>query len=285
MAIPVPGRVVEALRRSTVLVATGDRSREGTGSGVTLTQQRVVTNAHVVTAPHSPPWIESWEGQRVRASIEKLDVRHDLALLGVAGLEAPPAALGDSNHVKAGMPVFAVGNPLGFTGAVSSGVVHQAASSPSRHGRNWIYADVRLAPGNSGGPLADFAGNVIGINTMIAMSGVAIAIPSRAVQTFLSRGNVPRSLGVIVRPVQTHSGLGLMILELVRGGAAEKASLLVGDILAGIDGRPFSSLNDLYDAVENAPNESLRLDFYRAGQKSLRRVTVTLTPNPVSSAA
>ena len=285
MALPIPGRVAEALRRSTVRVTSGRaKEQEGDGSGVVLTGARVVTNAHVVRGERVT--VESWEGDRVPASLLKIDRGRDLALLGAPGLAAPAAILGESNRLHVGAPVVAVGNPLGFTGAVSSGVVHLIGPVHPFSGLPWIQADVRLAPGNSGGPLADYQGQVVGINTMIVAGGLALAIPSRRVQAFLSQATSGRSLGVVLRPVLlANKAVGLMILELVSGGGAESASLLPGDILIGANGSRFRSVDDLQNAMDEAPDALLRLDFYRAGQKAMRHVTVSVAPQRASSAA
>ena len=284
MALPVPGRVAEALRRSTVQVTNGYGLTQGSGSGVVLTGERVITNAHVLRGESVS--VESWEGDRFKASLLKIDRRRDLALLRVPQLGAPAAELGDSDALRVGTPVVAVGNPLGFVGAVSSGVIHQLGPIQGFGAPRWICADVRLAPGNSGGPLADFQGRIVGINTMIVAGGIALSIPSRAVQTFLSRTAETRSLGVVVRPIEMAQGaIGLMILELVAGGAAEAGSLLPGDILAGANDTRFRSMDDLYEAIETAPDSLLRLDFYRAGQKALRHVTVRLVTSPTLRAA
>jgi serine protease Do len=274
MSVPVPGRVVESLRRSTVRITSG----RGNGSGVALLGERVVTNAHVISGGRVS--VESWEGKTLPASLIRIDRRRDLAVLAVAKLDAPAAALGDSDRLQVGTPVVAVGNPLGFTGAVSSGIVHGGGGS------SWIYADVRLAPGNSGGPLADLRGEVVGINTMIVAGGLALAIPSRAVQSFLNRAASPRSLGVVVRPVRLRNGgAGILILELVPGGAAETASLLAGDILMGADDSRLQNIDDLQAAIDRAPTGLLQLDFYRAGQQISRRVSVRLCPEPALNAA
>jgi serine protease Do len=270
----VPGRVIESLRRSTVRVTSG----QGNGSGVVLTGERIVTNAHVIRGARLS--VESWEGKTLPASLIKIDRRRDLALLAVVKLDAPAATLGDSGRLQAGAPVVAIGNPLGFTGAVSSGVVHAGG------GLNWVYADVRLAPGNSGGPLADLRGEVVGINTMIVAGGLALAIPSRAVQSFLNRAAAPATLGVVVRPVRLRNGdTGMLILELVSNGAAETASLLPGDILVGSGDSRFRNVDDLQAAIDRAPAGLLHIDFYRAGQQTLRRVSVRLCPEPALSAA
>jgi serine protease Do len=274
MSVPVPGRVVESLRRSTVRVISG----RGNGSGVVLSGERIVTNAHVIAASRMS--VELWDGKTLPASLTKIDRRRDLAILAVPALDAPAAIFGDSARLQAGTPVVAVGNPLGFTGAVSSGIVHTVGGS------TWISADVRLAPGNSGGPLANFHGEVLGINTMIVAGGLALAISSRVVQSFLNRDASSLSLGVVVRPIRLRSGgIGILILELVSGGAAESASLLPGDILAGANNSRFTNLHDLETAIDQAPAALLHLDFYRAGQTNLRRVSVQLRPEPILTAA
>lgn len=176
MPIPVPGSVAEALRKQTVHIQVGRGRGRSAGSGVIIGPERVITNAHVVRGQNLR--VEAWDGPDLSASCLKLDVHRDLALLSAPGLRAEPACLRDSDGLRAGTAVFAVGNPLGFVGAVSSGIVHAIGSLA---GLAWIQADLRLAPGNSGGPLADFHGQVLGINTMVMSGGLALAVPSRAV--------------------------------------------------------------------------------------------------------
>ena len=284
MAIPVHGRIVEALRRSTVQIQSGNTREQGSGSGVVLPGTQVITNAHVLREKQAI--VESWEGRRLNARLVKMDRRRDLALLDVPGLEAPPVALGDSDRLSVGSPVVAVGNPLGFIGAVSSGIVHAIGPAVEIGGLSWIQADIRLAPGNSGGLLADFQGYMIGINTMVLGNGLALAVPSRAVQLFLTRPLDGRSLGAVVRPVRvSRNELGMMILEIIAGGAAEQASLLSGDILIGGNGTRFRFVDDLAAAIERAPGLLLRLEFYRGVQNALRYVTVKLLPERLATAA
>src|SRR4051812_21557159 len=180
-----------------------------------------------------------------------MDERRDLALLGVQGLRAPASPLGDSDTLRPGTQVLAVGNPLGFVGAVSSGIVHSIGIAPPMGGQTGIYADVRLAPGNSGGPLADYRGQVVGINTMVISGGLALAIPSRTVQLFLQPYKSRFSLGAVVRPVRLKDrSFGMMVLEVIVGGAAERASLLPGDVLVGTDNARFRTLEDLERVTE-----------------------------------
>jgi serine protease Do len=280
MPIPVPGRVAEALRRSTVQVRSGQGYRQGNGSAVAIARDQVITNAHVVQADLDQKGhlnLESYDGNVVSGSVVKIDRRRDLALLAAPGLEAFSASLGDSDALRVGTPIIAVGNPMGFVGAVSTGIVHSIGPVGPISRLPWIHADLRLAPGNSGGPLADLNGQIVGINTMIVAGGLALAIPSRAVQSFLTRTISQRSLGVVVRPVSLRDRrIGMMILELVAGGAAERASLLPGDILVAGNERRFRFLDDLQDAIDQSPGAILRLEFYRAGQEKLRKVVVRL---------
>jgi serine protease Do len=282
MPIPVPGRLAEALRRSTVHIRVAGGRAEGSGSGITLPGDRVLTNAHVVRG--GPITVEWWEGKTTAATVIKIDRQCDLAVLQVPKLEAPPATLGDSSRLKAGTPVIAVGNPLGFIGALSSGVVH-ALRPLSQGGPKWIHADVRLAPGSSGGPLADFNGQVLGVNTMIVSSGLALAIPSRTVQHFLLPSTGRKTLGVTIRPVQLRSGgAGLMILEITDNSAAERSSLLPGDILAAVNGRKLLDVDDLQNAMDEAASSLLQVEFYRAGKPELRRVAVELKQEVANAA-
>lgn len=286
MPVPVPGRVAEALRKSTVEIRTGDRRYQGSGSGVVIGPDQVVTNAHVLHGKTLS--ITAWEGKVVSGSVLRVDRRRDLALLSASGLNAPIASLGDSDVLRAGTPIFAIGNPLGFVGAVSSGVVHTVGTIGPRFmgGLPFVQADLRLAPGNSGGPLANFQGQIIGINTMITSGGLALAIPSRAVQMFLARKGSPPELGVVLRPVRIHSReLGMLILEIAPGGAAETASLLPGDILIAANDRRFRFAEDLQSAIEQAQGALLRIDFYRGGQSTLRRVVAKLQSERTQNAA
>jgi serine protease Do len=201
--------------------------------------------------------------------LKKANRSRDLALLSVSGLTAPALPLGDSQALRAGTPVFAIGNPMGFVGAVSSGIIH------SQTLRRWVCADVRLAPGNSGGPLTNFSGQVVGINTMVINGGLALAVPSRAVEKFLKH-NDAHNLGVVVRGVDFRSRFGVLVLEIVPGSPAERASLLPGDILIAANGVAFSHPDDLTDAIDDAASGLLHLEFYRGDIKAVRQVTAVL---------
>lgn len=278
MAIPVPGRVVEALRRSTVQIHLAGDERTCAGAGIVIQPDAVITNAHVIRSTKVS--VGHWDGKAVRAHVTHVDRRRDLALLAVPGLSGSPVTLGDSRLVKAGTPVAALGHPLGFVGALSSGVIHSVrhgAAHPNGAALDWICADVRLAPGNSGGPLIDFSGQLLGVNTMVISGGLALAVPSRAVEAFLKRSQHGLRLGVSLRPVQLASGTkGLLILHVEKGGAAAAASLLPGDILIAAGGKKVDTSDDLQLALEEASNALLSLEFLRGDLSHTRQVAVLL---------
>jgi len=268
------GEVAERLRRSTVHIGSGGR---GHGSGIILDPAgTIVTNAHVAAFGQSV--VTLWDGRAFQAEIASRDPRRDLAILRIPASDLPAAPLGDSNRLRPGELVIAIGNPLGFIGALTAGVVHAVGPLPGLGSRKWIQAGVRLAPGNSGGPLADAAGNVIGVNTMVA-GRLGLAVPSNEVARLLS-GNQPQLLGVTIRAVPVsvagRERLGLCVLEILPNSAASRASLLPGDILIGVEGRLFNALEDLENALEASSERVLRLQFLRADLNKIRSVALRL---------
>lgn len=168
----------ERLRRITVQVRTPGM---GDGSGVIWSRSGlVVSNAHVVR--DNSLQIELWDGRVLEGRVRWRDPRRDLALLAIPATGLPEAVPGDERALRPGEIVLALGHPFGLVNALSLGVVHGLAGGPGRN--RWIRADIRLAPGNSGGPLANAAGEVIGLNTLVA-GGLAHAIPVSVVQRFL----------------------------------------------------------------------------------------------------
>jgi len=255
------GEIAERLRRSTVQVFS--KGARGGGSGVIWNGDGVVlTNAHV--ARHSEAVVQLWDGRRLDARVTSQDPRRDLAALHVASLDTGDlaAAPGDSSRLRAGELVIAVGSPLGFAGALSTGVVHSIGPLEGMGRQTWIRADIQLAPGNSGGPLANAQGHVIGINTAI-VNGMGVAVPANAALDFLRRGARP-SLGVVLRPVH----LGLEILKIEPAGVAAAASLKTGDVILG-------SFDDLSDALDSG-RDVVRLRFFRGGIERVREVYIPL---------
>jgi serine protease Do len=171
--------VAERLRRITVQVRTGGRS---TGAGVVwLRRGLVVTNAHVAAAPRAE--IVTADGRTLTGRVTARDPRRDLAVLAVAADALEPALRTDARGLRAGELLVALGHPLGVANAAALGVVHRAPTGAPGPG-GWLHADIRLAPGNSGGPLADAAGRVVGINAMIA-GGLGVAVPTHVIEQFV----------------------------------------------------------------------------------------------------
>jgi serine protease Do len=275
MSIDGFGEVAEHLRRSTVLIQAGDR---GNGSGVIWGGGGlIVTNAHVARGSHTR--VQLWDGREFEARVTSRDPQLDLAALRIRANDLPAVKSGDSSKLRPGELAIAIGNPLGFVGALTTGAIHAVGPLRGSGWRTWVQASVRLAPGNSGGPLSDAHGSVIGINTMVA-GRLALAIPSNVVHQFLFAG--PRSawLGVTLHAVRVPRGsahaFGLVILELEPGGPAARASLLPGDILLGTEENPFQSTADLARSLETNGPRSLRLEFLRGGYARVRRVAVQI---------
>jgi serine protease Do len=251
------GEVAERLRRSTVQVFA--HGHDGGGSGVIWgADGRIVTNSHVARSERAD--VVLWDGRRLAAQLVSRDGRRDLAELKVAESGLPAAAAGDSDSLRPGELVIAIGSPLGFAGALSTGVIHSVGPISGMGRERWVGASVRLAPGNSGGPLADARGRVIGINTAI-VNGLGVAVPSNAAVDFVRRGPRP-ALGVTLAPVP-H---GMQIQSLDPNGAAAAASLRPGDILVGTHERLLEMLD--------SGKDTLRIPFFRGDTSRLREVFV-----------
>jgi serine protease Do len=285
MSIPGFGEIAEQLRRSTVLIQSGGH---GAGSGVIWSNDGlVVTNAHVVRG--SRVNVQLWDGREFEAAIRSRDPRRDLAQLHIDAANLPAASTADSSEVRAGELAIAIGNPMGFVGALATGVIHAVGPLRGVGSQSWVQADVRLAPGNSGGPLANAHGRIIGINTMVA-GRLALAIPSNSVRDFLSAGPVDAWLGVTLHPanIPRSAGggktFGLVVLEVEPGSPAELASLMAGDILLGADGKTFTAIEDLAKALQGSGPRVLRVEFLRGDYNRIRRVAVQLgSPVPARS--
>ncbi len=275
--------VVGRAQESVVQVRVRGR---GAGAGVIWDQKGLVlTNHHVVAGRrrNRSATVVLRDGRELEAEVVKRGRDLDLALLRVRASpeDLPAAPVGDSGSLRVGELVYAIGHPWGRLGAVTAGIVSGLGVAGGPRGRaRYVQSDVSLAPGNSGGPLLNARGEVIGINAMI-YGRIALSIPSNAATSWLadSRERRPR-LGVRILPVEVPASLlgtpepesGLMVAAVEAGGPGEKAGLLVGDVLIGVD----DAANDpesLLDAIA-AAGEAVRLRVLRGGNISFVDVTL-----------
>lgn len=254
--------MVARVARSVVRVEARERVA---GTGVVWTSEgAIVTADHVVEREEHIRVV--FEGSTYEAELAGRDPTTDLALLKIKAANLVPAQVAESKTLKQGNLVFAMGRPWGKEAIVSGGIV--SAMGRFGQGNGWgvqfrdglIHSDVTLYPGFSGGPLADASGRVVGINSSILGRDMALAIPaetvSRIAEQLLTDGRVKRGyLGVGVQKIPLQSSLaqklgltqdtGLMILQVEPNTNAEKAGLLPGDILVGLDGGPIARVREL----------------------------------------
>jgi len=263
----------ETLRRSTVHVRSG---RHGSGSGVIWSAGGlIITNAHVVRG--SSATVELWDGRILEAEVTVRDPRRDLAALQIQAGDLPAAPIADSDTLRVGQIAVAVGNPLGLTGALTVGIIHAIAPAEGHGRQTWVQADVHLAPGNSGGPLADGLGRVIGINSM-TVGSLGLAVPSNAVASFLRERAARPQLGITTQPVTVSilndSVSGLLVLETAPRGAADRAGVMLGDVVVDSRGRRFTDPRHLIDVLQpGGERDTLQLDILRGGL--LQSVSIT----------
>ena len=266
--------------------APGERS--GAGSGVVITADGfVLTSAHVVAATRRGQ-AELADGRELEFEVVGADRLSDLAVLRVHGSDLAPAMLGDADHLQVGQLVVAVGNPLGFGGTVTAGVVSALGRSlPTRAGsatrlvENVIQTDAALNPGNSGGALAESGGSVVGVNTAVAGVGLGLAVPingatRRIIGTLMRDGRYRRAyLGIaggrralpprLVATTGRSGGVG--VSEVIDGSPAAKAGIGVKDVILAVDGVDIESAGELQRLMlGEAIGRPLRLTVLRGEQ-------------------
>jgi S1-C subfamily serine protease len=238
----------------------------GAGSAVAFTPDGyLLTSAHVVAS--GPGGTASFvDGTEVPFEVVGRDPLSDLAVIRAAGDGLTAAPLGDADRLRVGQLVVAIGNPLGFAGSVTAGVVSALGRSlAARDGRasrlveNVIQTDAALNPGNSGGALADGHGRIVGNNTAVAGIGLGLAVPINAatraiVSALVHDGRVRRAfLGVVggtrpLRPaIATRLGRarGLEVVQLLDDSPASAGGVRAGDVIVELDGRPIEGVGDL----------------------------------------
>ena len=289
-------RVVDDVGPAVVSISrSGPRGPSGAGSGVVFAPDGyILTNAHVAAGAHQLD-VGFTDGSTSRADVVGIDHATDLAVVR-AGDVLRSAPLGDSSALRVGQLVVAIGNPLGFSSTVSAGVVSALGRTMrARDGRAMegiIQSDVALNPGNSGGPLVDSRGRVVGINTAIIMGaqGISFSVPIDTAKWVLgelmTRGRVRRGwLGIagqnrpIVRELAHKLGLahasGVEVTGFDERGPAAKSGLRQGDIVVAVDDKPVRNVDDIHRALQTWSDErSIRLRVVRQREG----VDVELTP-------
>jgi len=245
----------------------GGRVLAGGGSGVVVTPDGfMLTSAHVVAASDGPARASFVDGREIEVDVVGTDPLSDLAVLRAENGDLTPAELGDAEGLRVGQLVVAIGNPNGFAGSVTAGVVSAVGRSlPVRSraaGRiveNVIQTDAALNPGNSGGALADGRGHVVGINTAVAGVGLGLAVPINAttrkiIGALMSEGRFRRAyLGIAggSRPLPPRLARELgreecvEVVEIVEGSPAARAGLRPEDLIIDLNGQPVTGVDDL----------------------------------------
>ena len=281
--------------------------QQGQGSGFILDRAgHVLTNFHVVQGANRGVKVQLSNKRSYDAKVVGTDKTHDLALLQINAPNLEPVTLADSRDLAVGQKVYAIGNPFGFNGTITRGIISSIRTIGGSEGapiEDAIQTDAAINPGNSGGPLLNSRGEVIGINTMIASnganqsSGIGFAIPintAKAVLSDLTRyGRVKRpSLGIESYPIgpdlASQIGLavdsGVLVQRVIPGGAAERAGMrggnqqayvgntpimLGGDFIVAIDGKEVTDPQEITALMEkHQPGDTVTVTFYR-GKKQI----------------
>jgi S1-C subfamily serine protease len=269
----------------------------GAGSGVVLTHDGfVLTNAHVVGSPQGTGRATFADGRDLRFEVVGRDPLSDLAIVRTEDGGLVPAELGDADALRVGQLVVAIGNPNGFAGSVTAGVVSalgRALPARARGGvriiDNVIQTDAALNPGNSGGALVDGRGHVVGVNTAVAGIGLGLAVPINAstrsiIGSLMSEGRVRRAYvgiagGPRPLPPQAHRRFGrrsgVEVVEVLDGSPADRAGVRAEDVIVELDGAAVEDATDLQRMmVAELIGTPVRLTVLRGGDA----VDLELTP-------
>ena len=255
--------------------------QEGQGSGFVIDKEgHVLTNYHVVAEARQVE-VTLHNRKKYKATIVGVDKSHDLAIVQIKAPDLQPMTLGDSANLQVGQKVYAIGNPFGFAGTLTRGIVSSIREVHEPDGlviEEAIQTDAAINPGNSGGPLLNGHGEVIGINTMIASNGagqsagIGFAIPintaKAVVNDLVTLGRVRRpALGVRTIPVDSEiadelglaADYGLLIVQAVPGGSADRAGLRGGTERAYLGNTPIMTGGDLIVAIDGEKVESQQI--------------------------
>jgi serine protease Do len=267
--------------------------RRSTGSGFIIEPTgTIVTNAHVVDQAE---WIQVRlsDGRRFQGRLLGVDNRVDLALIKIDATDLPSLPLGDSNTLRVGEFVLALGHPFGLEQSVSFGIVSRkgAPLTVAAPGFDFIQTDAAINPGNSGGPLVNMAGQVIGVNSMAARNGsIGFAIPSNLVKLLApqlaTKGKVEWGwLGVSITEVtdddlprlKLREARGVLVRGVMPGEPADRGGVRADDVLVALDGTPLETPRDLQRVVSSTPvGKRVRVRLLRDGHETEVEVTIGL---------
>jgi len=294
-----PGLVYVRVQRTVLAKEESPREepsepRRSTGSGFVIDPNGlIVTNAHVVDSAGTIQ-VRLADGRRFPATVVGRDSRVDVALLKIEGAgRLTVLPLGDSNRLRVGELVLALGNPFGLEQSVSFGIVSRkgAPLTVAAPGFDFIQTDAAINPGNSGGPLVNMSGEVIGVNSMVARNGtIGFAIPSNLVKMLLpqlaTKGRVDWGwLGVAIAEVteddlgrlKLREPKGVLVRSVMPGEPADKGGVRADDVIVGIDGTRLESPRDLQRVVSSTPvGKRVRVVLLREGQETEVEVTIGL---------
>jgi S1-C subfamily serine protease len=279
--------VVERVGQSTLAVR--GRSRHALASGVVWKAGILVTAAHVFRRTPAAVSVLAAGDKSFDATLVGIDSSTDIAVLRLPDDSVPPAEIGDASVVKAGHLALAIGRSADGDVTASYGLVNRTSGA----WQTWlggqvdrlIRLDGGLYDGLSGGPVADASGAVIGMATSALSRSYGIVVPastvSRVVDTLLTQGRVARAfIGIGAQPVEVpgaesaEAGTGLLVTSLARGGPADQAGILVGDIVLDVAGRPASTLHELRSALGSRIGECVRVALLRGGAPAEASVTI-----------
>jgi len=288
--------VAERVVPSVVALRVGSEGRQGAGSAVVLTSDGyLLTSAHVVSGTDRGT-AGFADGREAKFELVGRDALSDLAVLRVGVDDLAQVDLGDADRLRVGQLVVAVGNPHGFAGSVTAGVVSALGRSLPSGGRlveNVIQTDASLNPGNSGGALVDARAKLVGVNTALAGIGLGLAVPINGttleiVATLIRDGRVRRAyLGVVGggRPLSPRrvdalgQRTGVGVIEVVPGSPAERAGLLPTDTILAVDGSLTEDAGDLARLMgSEVVGRSLRLRVLRGD----RVVEIEVVPSELT---
>jgi S1-C subfamily serine protease len=295
-------RVADQLRPAVVNLRAGSGRRGGSGSGILFTPDGFLLTNHHVVSDHEQVRIRMNDGRELAGRVVGNDPWTDLAVVQAEAGQLPFAKFGDSAKLKVGQLVVAIGSPLGFESTVTAGVVSATGrtlrSITGHLVDNVIQTDAALNPGNSGGPLVDSRGLVIGINTAVIQpaQGICFAIPvnmaKHILPQILQHGRVIRGyLGVHARsiplPEETvrrhglNQKLGVEVLAVEENAPADEAGLQEGDVIVLFGDQQVTNVDDLHRLLTQLPvGLPASLEFLRGDRKLQRMIIPTDYPNP-----